>query len=314
MKIKFINFLSFLFFVSTIFGFIGCAESVSNEENTSGVTINFNGTTLHGKNAKSLNSEDIAPYVGMPIQEALEEMDFGIDLLERRGFVFRGWTKTKNGEDYVSRFPTFGTIYAKWAETINVTFNLNGGYLYDDSGNKNEIITYAIPEDAFFDSYLPFRPYREGFTFVGWTITKNGDDAINQPDENKNVVYAKWQDNLRLFEKGDIIGDFAPDGEALNYEGEGIYTYEFVYGVDDNAWGSREKYGEGVVSFKLRPKAGDWSISYGSHESLNVDKYIFKNNDSAIVIEKNDIIVILIIIERQSGLNIRKSGAWMKIK
>lgn len=272
MKIKFINFLSFLFFVSTIFGFIGCAESVSNEENTSGVTINFNGATLHGKGAKSLNSEDIAPYVGMPIQEALAEMDFGIDLLERNGFVFRGWTKTKNGEDYVSRFPTFGTIYAKWAETINVTFNLNGGYLYDDSGNKNEIITYAIPEDAFFDSYLPFRPYRDGFTFIGWTTTKNGDDLINQPNRKQPIVYAKWQDNLKIFENGDIIGDFAPDGEALNYEGDGIYTYEFVYSADDNAWGSREKYGEGVVSFKLRPKAGDWSISYGSHESLNVDK------------------------------------------
>ena len=265
-------FLSFLIFLSIIFGFIGCAESVSNDDNTSGVTLNFNGTTLHGKNAKYLNSEDIAPYVGMPIQEALAEMDFGIDSLERNGFVFRGWTKTKNGDDYVSHFPTFGTIYAKWIETINVTFNLNGGYLYDDSGNKNEIITYAIPEDAFFDSYLPFRPYRDGFTFIGWTTTKNGDDLINQPNRKQPIVYAKWQDNLKIFENGDIIGDFAPDGEALNYEGDGIYTYEFVYSADDNAWGSREKYGEGVVSFKLRPKAGDWSISYGSYESLNVDK------------------------------------------
>lgn len=271
-------FLSILIFLSTIFGFIGCAESVSNEENTSGVTINFNGATLHGKGAKSLNSEDIAPYVGMPIQEALAEMDFGIDLLERNGFVFRGWTKTKNGDDYVSHFPTFGTIYAKWIECVNVTFNLNGGYLYDDSGNKNEIISYAIPEDAFFDSYLGYIPYRDGFTFIGWTTTKNGEDLINQPNRKQPIVYAKWQDNLRLFEKGDIIGDFASDGEALNYEGEGIYTYEFVYDVDDNAWGSREKYGEGVVSFKLRPKAGDWSISYGSHESLNVDKYSVEIN------------------------------------
>ena len=83
-------FLSFLIFLSIIFGFIGCAESVSNDDNTSGVTLNFNGTTLHGKNAKYLNSEDIAPYVGMPIQEALAEMDFGIDSLERNGFYFNG--------------------------------------------------------------------------------------------------------------------------------------------------------------------------------------------------------------------------------
>lgn len=120
-------FLSILIFLSIIFGFIGCAESVSNDDNTSGVTLNFNGTTLHGKNAKYLNSEDIAPYVGMPIQEALAEMDLGIGLLERNGFSFVGWTKTKDGEDYVSRFPTFGTIYAKWQSTGNQGGGSSGG-------------------------------------------------------------------------------------------------------------------------------------------------------------------------------------------
>lgn len=266
-------FLSFLIFLSIIFGFIGCAESVSNDGNTSGVTLNFNGTNLHGKNAKYLNSEDIAPYVGMPIQEALAEMDFGIDLLERNGFYFNGWTKTKNGEDYILHFPTFGTIYAKWVEMINVKFDLNGGYAekYYEDITYDDYIIVSIPENAYFDSYVSFIPYRKGFTFIGWTLTKDGDDFVNQTNKDKPVVYAKWQDNLRIFDKGDIVGEFAPDGEVLTYEGEGIYTYEFLYSKSMNGWGSEE----GSVAFKLRPKAGDWSISYGMHENskLEVDGF-----------------------------------------
>lgn len=266
-------FLSFLIFLSIIFGFIGCAESVSNDDNTSGVTLNFNGTTLHGKNAKYLNSEDIAPYVGMPIQEALAEMDFGIDSLERQGFYFSGWTKTKNGEDYILHFPTFGTIYAKWVEMINVKFDLNGGYAekYYEDITYDDYIIVSIPENAYFDSYVSFIPYRKGFTFIGWTLTKDGDDFVNQTNKDKPVVYAKWQDNLRIFDKGDIVGEFAPDGEVLTYEGEGIYTYEFLYSKSMNGWGSEE----GSVAFKLRPKAGDWSISYGMHENskLEVDGF-----------------------------------------
>ena len=276
MKVKIYKFITTLIFLILSVNFFGCKEPDVIDEASSGVTLNFNGGTLHGKKTKSLSADDIAPYVGTNFTDALTEMDFGIELLNRKGFVFLGWTRTKNGNDYVSLFPTFGTIYAKWGEIISVTFDLNGGCNYFNDDEK--VIKVDIIEGNQFDYSIPFSPYREGFSFLGWTTTKDGNTFINQPDKKVPIVYAKWQDNLRLFDKGDIIGDFVPDGEALNYEGEGIYTYEFVYDVDDNAWGSREKYGEGVVSFKLRPKAGDWSISYGSHESLNVDKYSVEIN------------------------------------
>lgn len=266
-------FLSILIFLSIIFGFIGCAESVSNEENTSGVTINFNGATLHGKNAKYLNSEDIAPYVGMPIQEALEEMDFGIDLLERNGFYFNGWTKTKNGEDYILHFPTFGTIYAKWVECVRVTFNLNGGYAYDYDGNfQREKITCDIPKDKYLDFFGAIVPIREGYTFIGWSKTKNGTDGISQAKENCPIVYARWQENLKAFDAGDIAGEFAPEGAALTKQEEGVYTYEFIYSEDMNSWGSSK----GSVKFKVRTVADDWFVTYGclnSSYDLIIDNY-----------------------------------------
>lgn len=266
-------FLSFLIFLSIIFGFIGCAESVSNDDNTSGVTLNFNGTTLHGKNAKYLNSEDIAPYVGMPIQEALAEMDFGIDSLERNGFYFNGWTKTKNGEDYILHFPTFGTIYAKWVECVRVTFNLNGGYAYDYDGNlQREKITCDIPKDKYLDFFGAIVPIREGYTFIGWSKTKNGTDGISQAKENCPTVYARWQENLKAFDAGDIAGEFAPEGAALTKQEEGVYTYEFIYSEDMNSWGSSK----GSVKFKVRTVADDWFITYGCLNSgydLIIDNY-----------------------------------------
>lgn len=266
-------FLSFLIFLSIIFGFIGCAESVSNDDNTSGVTLNFNGTTLHGKNAKYLNSEDIAPYVGMPIQEALAEMDFGIDSLERNGFYFNGWTKTKNGEDYILHFPTFGTIYAKWVECVRVTFNLNGGYAYDYDGNlQREKITCDIPKDKYLDFFGAIVPIREGYTFIGWSKTKNGTDGISQAKENCPTVYARWQENLKAFDAGDIAGEFAPEGAALTKQEEGVYTYEFIYSEDMNSWGSSK----GSVKFKVRTVADDWFVTYGCLNSgfdLIIDYY-----------------------------------------
>ena len=266
-------FLSFLIFLSIIFGFIGCAESVSNDDNTSGVTLNFNGTTLHGKNAKYLNSEDIAPYVGMPIQEALAEMDFGIDSLERNGFYFNGWTKTKNGEDYILHFPTFGTIYAKWVECVRVTFNLNGGYAYDYDGDlQREKITCDIPKDKYLDFFGAIVPIREGYTFIGWSKTKNGTDGISQAKENCSTVYARWQENLKAFDAGDIAGEFAPEGAALTKQEEGVYTYEFIYSEDMNSWGSSK----GSVKFKVRTVADDWFVTYGCLNSgfdLIIDNY-----------------------------------------
>lgn len=265
--------LSILIFLSIIFSFVGCAESVSNDDNTSGVTLNFNGTTLHGKNAKYLNSEDIAPYVGMPIQEALAEMDFGIDSLERNGFYFNGWTKTKNGEDYIFHFPTFGTIYAKWVECVRVTFNLNGGYAYDyDSNLQREKITCDIPKDKYLDFFGAIVPIREGYTFIGWSKTKNGTDGISQAKENCPTVYARWQENIKAFDAGDIAGEFAPEGAALTKKEEGVYTYEFIYSEDMNSWGSSK----GSVKFKVRTVADDWFITYGCLNSgydLIIDNY-----------------------------------------
>lgn len=134
-----------------------------------------------------------------------------------------------------------------------VTFNLNGGNV---DGDTSDVIANT---DYFSINYNPVvQPTKEGYVLIGWTLTPDGDDIVDSA-KSKMTVYAKWADVLQLFESGDIIGDFAADGMLLTYEGEGIYTAEFVYSEDMNAWGSEP----GFIKFKLRPTAGDWSTSYG---------------------------------------------------
>lgn len=134
-----------------------------------------------------------------------------------------------------------------------VTFNLNGGNI---DGDTSDVMVYT---NYFSINYNPaVQPTKEGYILIGWTLTPDGDDIVESADSNI-TVYAKWADALQLFESGDIVGDFAADGLALTYEGEGIYTTEFVYAEDMNVWGSEL----GTIAFKLRPTAGDWSTSYG---------------------------------------------------
>lgn len=148
--------------------------------------------------------------------------------------------------------------------TYSVTFDLNDGTFNGSSSN----VTLDV------SNLLAVKPVKEGYTFVGWTLTENGDDFISSVD-SECTVYAKWQDNLLLFANGDIIGDFsvtASETDAgtyvydetvtlnLIYEDNGVYTTTFTYQDYMNGWGSQS----GTCAFKLRTSAGSWDgTSYG---------------------------------------------------
>ncbi|MBQ3025455.1 MAG: InlB B-repeat-containing protein [Spirochaetaceae bacterium] len=154
--------------------------------------------------------------------------------------------------------------------TYSVTFDLNDGTFNGSSSN----VTLDV------SNLLAVKPEKEGYTFVGWTLTENGDDFISSVD-SECTVYAKWQDNLLLFANGDIIGDFsvtASETDAgtyvydetvtlnLIYEDNGVYTTTFAYQDYMNGWGSQS----GTCAFKLRTSAGSWDgTSYGIADPAN---------------------------------------------
>lgn len=295
MKNIFNKLLITLVFATLVFGLCGCSDLFSNfgsskkssssgSSGSSGLTINFNGGTLDGKSYKTFTSEEIAPFVGMEIFDALYELNFGIENLKKDGSMPLGFTKKKDGNDFVQFLPTFGTIYAKWGnssggggsvdlgESVLVTFDLNGGYVLDELGNMSTSnIEMSISESTWFDTII--NPYRDGYTFAGWSLTRDGENIVQKPldiTSSNKVVYAVWRSNIELFRYGDIAGDFTVDEngrenpQLLTYLGNGISTYQFTYDSSImNAWGSQESYGPNTVRFKVRPTR-DWSVCYGS--------------------------------------------------
>lgn len=134
--------------------------------------------------------------------------------------------------------------------TYEVTFNLNGGSV---NGSTGDITIGTIGLSL-------FTPVKEGYIFKGWTETQDDDDYITSATSDM-TVYAKWVSPLQLFEGGDVVGDFAPDGQTLVFDSDKqVYESSFTYSADMNSWGSPV----GTVDFKIRPIAGDWNNALGT--------------------------------------------------
>ena len=170
-------------------------------------------------------------------------------------------------------------LHVQYSVKAIVTFDLNGGFY--ESGNENYTVSLSYP------TYLDWleKPVKEGYKFVGWTLTKDSDDFINDitgPIPN-GIVYAKWQDPLKLFDNGDLVGDFSvvkaelkdgtiewvyddTHGLNLTYEGEGVYSTTFTYHDYMCGWDQDTDY----CDFKIRAVAGSWQgASYGVAGNLD---------------------------------------------
>lgn len=100
-------------------------------------------------------------------------------------------------------------LYPVWQSNIkrtetqyHVTFDSNGGTLYNPQGSR--ITTYDIYYllgDEYTHNYFPYA-LKSGYTFCGWTKTKNGTDFVNNitaTSQYKDVtLYANWISNSLL--------------------------------------------------------------------------------------------------------------------
>ena len=321
------------------------------------VVFDFDGGTHDGKLLFNFDFDYqlMQEYRGKPINEFLEHYGFKKSLMQKKGYIFNGWTLSQDGEDYVTVMPYSGAIkyWAKWIpensgnqsdsnnpdnstpkplyeyseDNTQITFTFvpsDFGFDWDIKENHNVQLmadcsrwaydenylmvkdkdgNYVITVDNAIDVYLGFKNW-PGFKFciydeeVIWVgpneyIVSLPEDKIitgsNPNDPNFRIELVELnivQDPFKLFEKGDVVGDFSvkkgelDDGSIgwvydetlgldLTYEGEGVYTTTFTYCDYMNGWGG----GNGICSFKIRPIADSWVSSYGpsSSEKLTVD-------------------------------------------
>ena len=322
------------------------------------VVFDFDGGTHDGKLLFNFDFDYqlMQEYRGKPINDFLAHYDFDKSKMQKKGYVFNGWTLSQDGEDYVTVMPYSGTIkyWAKWIpensgnqsdsnnpdnstpkplyeyseDNTQITFTFvpsDFGFDWDIKENHNVQLmadcskwaydenylmlkdkdgNYVITVDNAIDVYLGFKNW-PGFKFcifdegdeiwVGpneYIVSLPEDKIItgsnpNDPNFKIDVVDLNIvQDPFKLFENGDVVGDFSvkkgelDDGSIgwvydetlgldLTYEGEGVYTATFTYYDYMNGWGG----GNGICSFKIRPIADSWVSSYGpsSSEKLTVD-------------------------------------------
>ena len=243
------------------------------------------------------------------------EFEVGItlnELLSQNNMSYHSMLRDYESDSEIISFTNFvdvsGNIYtdskilasdivltAQYSVQAKITFDLNGGFY--ESGNENYTVSLSYP------TYLDWleKPVKEGYKFVGWTLTKDGDDFINDvtgPIPN-GIVYAKWQDTLRLFDNGDLIGDFAvikselkdgtigwvfseSAGLTLTYEGEGVYSATFTYHDYMCGWDQDTDY----CDFKIRAVAGSWQgasygvVDYDNQPELDGDEVLCGSNNA----------------------------------
>ena len=116
------------------------------------------------------------------------DVDFWLDSYEKNGrkYSFASYYLDADGNEYYeySMLTEDVTLSPVFEMVPQVTFNLNGGNFNDDTSNQ-------VYFTSSFGKYNPFQPTKAGLVFVGWTLTPDGEDFVNETEEDI-TVYAKY--------------------------------------------------------------------------------------------------------------------------
>lgn len=121
------------------------------------------------------------------------DKDYSLTTASRYGYTFDGWYTAKNGgtkvtEDTQMTRAENHTLYAHWtARTHKVVFDGNGA----TSGSMDDLdVTYDTKANP------TCRFEKTGYSFTGWSYTKDGDVVDNLSGKVDTViVYAIWKQN-----------------------------------------------------------------------------------------------------------------------
>lgn len=90
------------------------------------LTLDLNGGNIGGStDVISFPTNEIQ---GMYMKDVLEKIEIGYEDPTRGGYVFAGWTYTKDGQDFETHIPYgLATLYARWIEPVECVLTVNAG-------------------------------------------------------------------------------------------------------------------------------------------------------------------------------------------
>ena len=110
------------------------------------------------------------------------------------GFVFDGWYTNQactSAFNFFTPITANTTLYAKWAQALTVTFDLNG---HGDSFTQ-EVVSGA-------KASAPSTPVSAGYVFVGWYSDQacTTEYNFNTTITSAKTIYAKWEESNNCYE------------------------------------------------------------------------------------------------------------------
>ena len=228
------------------------------------LTLDLNGGNIDGStDAISFPTNEIQ---GMYMKDVLEKIEIGYEEPTRDGYIFAGWTYTKDGEDFETYIPYgVATLYARWIEIKECTLTINtGDYLYypqDDEKIHELELTFTagktlgdVLSEKGYDSWRILGESDENgkYTFSDWINSKTGEFVSSYTllldDTNLNVKYEyKKYINYTLDANG---GYFYDDQTTIKYqELEGSFSWQIPQraGYSFVGW-SLEKTGDSFIN------------------------------------------------------------------
>ena len=169
-----------------------------------------------------------------------EQMHFSPYMEPQNGMAFAGWYLNAEGTgeqiDLPSYVPTSDvTLYARWSECWNVTFDANGGYFWAWGDPDMHTLTVAVAKGQAVQE-SPGVDHPNGLAFVGWYLNAEGTgdqiDTWNYVPAGDVTFYAKWvpAETETWTVTFDFNGGYDPNSGDL------IGTVEVVKGHHIDAW------------------------------------------------------------------------------
>lgn len=201
------------------------------------------------------------------------------------GYKFVGWvldpndpeTTVSNG-DIWDRVYTNGQeipVYALWMpESYKYTFDLNDSQGSTRGTLKDTTIDYVDVEyDSVYDGVFEVEAMRNGYNFVGWSLTRDG-DALTAEDLNlinsNTTVYALWEPieyTVTLIMHGSTITALNDPTDLVHYDPTAEYH------EDTDTWTFKVKfdttYGKLPIPVKEDCTFNGWLCTAEHWETLN---------------------------------------------
>ena len=148
------------------------------EAKTFTVTLELDGGTVDGGKTSITGNEGTEITLPTP---------------KKNGYEFLGW-KLENGKTYITKVTLTENVkvyasYQKIVTYFTVTYNLDGGNLSETTAQVAEGSNYTLKT-----------PTKEGFVFLGYTLTQDGSEYITKLENVSadTTVYAHWEATCKI--------------------------------------------------------------------------------------------------------------------